>query len=295
MISDSAALSRFREYRECAVMSVRVLFALAALAALPAAPAAPALPPTLAETHGPRGIAYAPRYPLWSDGMEKRRWIELPAGSAIDKSNPDAWRFPVGTRAWKEFRRDGRPVETRFIERLADGSWRFLAYRWNAEGTQATLAPEEGVPESGIPSRTDCLACHEGAAVPILGYSAVQLETELAPALGYLHGNCGHCHNDGALPALELTLAQSAADPRAGAERMRASLLGRASRFRPREATSAPRRVVPGDPDASLLVARMQSRDALTRMPPLGVSVPDPNGIAMVRRWIEQLKFHPKE
>ena len=232
-------------------------------------------------------VQFTPRYPLWSDGMQKRRWLHVPAGTSIDKSDPDAWEFPRGTRAWKEFSRDGAPVETRLIERLADGSWRFVTYAWNASGTEATLAPEEGIPERGIPSRADCLACHEGAAVPILGYSAVQLATELPPALGYLHANCGHCHNDSALPALDLQLAQQASDTAKSAARTYASLIGRASRFRPRGA-AAPQRVVPGHPGQSILVSRMKSSDPLTRMPPLGVSIVDAEGLALVSRWIEQ-------
>lgn len=240
-------------------------------------------------------IEFAPRYPLWSDGMDKRRWLHLRAGTAIDKSDPDAWEFPRGTRAWKEFSRDGKRVETRFIERLADGSWRYLTYAWNASGTEATLAPEEGIAERGIPSRADCLACHEGAAVPILGYSAVQLSTELPAALGYLHGNCGHCHNDSALPALELSLAQQASNPKASAARTHASLIGRASRFRPRGAAD-PQRLVPGHPERSILVSRMKSDDRLTRMPPLGVSVVDAAGVALISRWIEhELQPPPEE
>jgi hypothetical protein len=84
-----------------------------------------------------------------------------------------------------------------------------------------------------VPSRNDCLACHEGPAVPVLGYSAVQLEAPpLPPALGYLHANCGHCHNaTGAVAGIDLVLAQSASDPEASAKATRASLFGRASRF----------------------------------------------------------------
>ena len=130
-------------------------------------------------------IAFAPQYPLWSDGTSKRRWIYLPPGAAIDASRVDAWEFPVGTRLWKEFGYDRR-VETRYIERLADGSWRFAAYVWNKEGTDAVLAAEDGavLPVSAapggryvVPSRNDCLACHEGPSVPVLGFSALQLST----------------------------------------------------------------------------------------------------------------------
>src|SRR5688572_4067686 len=89
-------------------------------------------------------IAFSPQYPLWSDGATKRRWIALPPGTFIDAARPDAWEFPRGTRLWKEFSA-GRRVETRLIERLPDGTWRYATYVWNEAGTDAVLAPPEGV------------------------------------------------------------------------------------------------------------------------------------------------------
>lgn len=229
-------------------------------------------------------IAFTPRYPLWTDGMSKRRWLHLPAGTAIDKSDADAWEFPRGTRAWKEFRRDGKPVETRLIERLADGSWRYLTYAWNAQGTEATLAPEEGIPERGIPSRADCLACHEGAPVPILGYSAVQLSTELPAALGYLHGNCGHCHNgNDAAPPVNLRLEQTGTSGDVAAAWR--SLAEQGTQY---GRGAAP--VTPGAAADSVLVARMRSRAPADQMPPLGTRLSDPEGLALVERWIDSLK-----
>lgn len=234
--------------------------------------AAPPLPPDLAATGlgEPGTIAFTPRYALWSDGSSKRRWLRFPPGAAIDKSDPDAWDFPRGTRAWKEFSRGGRPIETRYIERLADGSWRFASYQWNEEGTRALLAPEGGVRALSIPSRADCLACHEGAPVPILGYSAVQLEAKLAePALGYLHANCGHCHNDsGSLAGVGLSLARRAGAPRESAART--------------ARTAAARR--------DDLVRRIRSTNPYVRMPPLGVSVVDAEGVALVEQWISRLR-----
>jgi hypothetical protein len=234
-----------------------------------AAPAAAAFPERLADTgiDAPGVVAFTPRYPLWSDGAEKRRWLYLPPGSAIDTSNPDAWEFPRGTRAWKEFRHAGRRIETRYIERLADGAWRYATYVWNAAGSEARLARAEGEPGPlyRIPSRGDCLACHEGAPVPILGYSAVQLHGELDPAPGYLHGNCGHCHNDaGPLAEVGLSLASRAAAPRESAARTAATALAR------RED----------------LLRRVRSTNPYVRMPPLGVSVPDRAGIALIEKWL---------
>ena len=254
--------------------------AFIALAAALTASAAP-LPGELEATGlgQMRTEEFAPRYPLWSDGQAKRRWLHIPAGESIDMSNPDRWVFPRGTRAWKEFSRDGVKVETRYIERLADGSWRYATYLWNDEGTRATLAPAQGVPSRGIPSREDCVACHEGAASPILGYSAVQLRTKLAPAIGYLHGNCGHCHNGNALPALEMSLAQRASDPEASTRDTMRDLLGRYGRFRHDE------------PRESVLVARMRSTNPYTRMPPIGVSIPDSQGITALEAWLKEAQL----
>ncbi len=311
----------------------------------------PPLPPTLRETgfHTLAKSPFAPQYPLWSDGTTKRRWIHLPPGTAIDASHPDAWEFPPGTRLWKEFGYE-RPVETRFIERLPDGAWRYATYAWNADGSEATLVPEDGlrrVPAKGapegryaIPSRLDCVACHEGPAVPVLGFTALQLSPDrdpLAPhadprrpehldlpglvergwlanlprhlldtppriaaanaleraALGYLHGNCGHCHNDGALAGVEFTLAHEADRPAQSAARVRASLVGREGRFRDHGGTAS-RRVVPGDPPSSVIVQRLKSPNPMARMPPLGVRVEDTPAVQLIERWIRNLD-RPKE
>jgi hypothetical protein len=285
-------------------------------------------------------LPFSPQYALWSDGARKRRWIHLPPGTSIDAADANAWKFPAGTRLWKEFGY-GRPVETRMIERLPDGSWRFASYAWNEAGTEALLVPDDGavVPAANaphgrhaIPSRSDCLACHEGAPVPVLGFSALQLSADrdpLAPhaeattpahvdlprlvarglvrnlprelvdsppriaaqsptaraALGYLHANCGHCHNAaGALQGLEFALAQ-----RVDAGDAAAALVGQASRYRPHGASSA-RRVVAGDTDASVVTLRMKTDNPFARMPPLGVQVVDAEGIALVERWIKDLR-----
>ncbi|HQR20291.1 MAG TPA: hypothetical protein PKV98_05475 [Burkholderiaceae bacterium] len=286
-------------------------------------------------------LPFAPQYPLWSDGTRKRRWIALPPGTSIDASQVEAWEFPRGTRLWKEFGY-GRRIETRMIERLPDGSWRFAAYVWNAEGTDATLAPEDGAIVTvadapggryTVPARGDCTACHEGAAVPVLGFSALQLSPDrdpLAPhadpprpdatnlrslvargklmnlppemlarpprieaptplaraALGYLHGNCGHCHNAaGALSGLELVLAQQADASSQSVQRTIASLLGHSSRFRPHGAAAA-QRVAAAQDGESTLTLRMKSTNPLDRMPPLGVQVVDHDGVTLIERWI---------
>lgn len=330
-------------------------FAAGLLLALAAAQATLASPPAsrLSETglYEPgsttavraANLPYSPQYPLWSDGATKRRWLHIPSGARIDASRPDEWDFPRGTKLWKEFSQ-GRRVETRLIERLADGSWRYATYVWNEEGSEALLAPAAGIralavrgaPRGryAVPGEADCRACHEGAAVPVLGATALQLSPdrdlaaphaeprgegdvdlaalvargwlrnlpagmlEAAPrieapsaearaALGYLHGNCGHCHNDnGAPPPVDLVLAHKAGTGKVGYARVVASLAGVLGRYRtPGLPPSAPL-IDPGRPEASVLVARMRSRDPRVQMPPLGTRLADAEALALLERWI---------
>jgi hypothetical protein len=140
-------------------------------------------------------LPFAPQYPLWTDGATKRRWIHLPRGSAIDASHQDAWSFPAGTKLWKEFS-FGRRVETRYMEKGADGSWVYATYVWDEDGRDATLAPATGVRgvveirpgiRHDVPSTADCRACHEGRATAVLGFDVLQLSPDrdpLAPHAG---------------------------------------------------------------------------------------------------------------
>ena len=155
------------------------------------------LPLDLADT-GAFDVAnrpFAPQYPLWSDGLTKKRSIYLPPGTAIDASDPDDWKFPVGTKFWKEFSFNGRKVETRFLWKASATGWIPAVYVWNEAGTEARLAPEAGVPghieiasgkRHSIPSRDDCGACH-GATRPVpLGFTALQLSPDRDP--NAIHG-----------------------------------------------------------------------------------------------------------
>lgn len=288
-------------------------------------------------------LPYSPQYPLWSDGARKRRWIHLPEGRSIDATDPDHWVFPIGTRLWKEFAFEQR-VETRYAERRADGGWTYAAYVWNAEQTDAELAPERGIANAcrsadgtpyDVPARADCLLCHAGGQGPVLGFGALQLSTDrdpLAPhaeepppgavdlkqlverglvrhlprrfaedppriaaaspreraALGYLHANCGACHSEsGPLAHLDLALAHSLGAAK-GADALR-STLGRPSTFVPPAFAAAPAwRIAGGDPERSVLVARMSTRDPNAQMPPLGSHAIDRDALDLLRAWVRE-------
>ena len=107
-------------------------------------------------------------------------------------------------------------------------------------------------------------------------------------ALGYLHGNCGQCHNArGSLASLGIVLWIDPARSD-GSTRVITSLL-RVSRFRV-FGTAPAERVSPGAPELSTLLTRMRSRDAATQMPPVATLVVDREAASLIERWIAQLR-----
>jgi hypothetical protein len=180
--------------------------------------------------------------------------------------------------------------------------------------------------EHNIPSKSECLRCHGSYALGggrpsrALGFSALQLShqsegltlddlveaarlteapaqafgipgssTEKA-ALGYLHANCGHCHNDtkDTVPHVDLSLwvdvdvaavEQSAAWQTAVDQ---PNLL-----FHDQHVSG---RLVPGNPSESALYYRMKQRGNAAQMPPIATRIADTEGLAAISTWIEGLQ-----
>lgn len=295
-----------------------------------------ALPTQLSETGlytedgeiHPAILAFSPRWPLWSDGLDKQRWAYIPECSTIDTSDPKEWQFPVGTRFWKEFSLDGVKLETRVMERLGPGpqDWAYATYAWDAQGQSATKVGPEGLAQvqgtdHDIPTKAQCQACHgpaaKGGGLPSrgLGFSAVQLDHSESPttlvglaerlstplesaplegdaqtvqALGVLHANCGSCHN----PSVD-GLPQSDLDLSLawGAPIAQAGAYTSAV-DQPTQLFNTPtvqHRILSGDPEHSAVIRRMESRGNSAQMPPIGTHVVDEAGAAQVRAWIEAL------
>ncbi len=137
-----------------------------------------------------RNQYFSPQYPLWTDGAAKSRWIYLPEGTQIDISNIDIWKFPVGTKLWKEFSFDGRKAETRMIWKAADDNWVFASYLWSENQSDAELAPSDGISDAieitagkrhSIPGVSDCRSCHQSTPAVVLGFTALQLSDDRDP------------------------------------------------------------------------------------------------------------------
>lgn len=273
---------------------------------------------------------YTVAHVLWTDGAEKKRWLYLPRGTRIDSSDMDFWELPVGAQLYKEFVRDGLRVETRLIERIDDTGDRETdywvgAFVWNDDESEALLAAEgqddaRGT-EHDVPSQTDCWRCHRGTPGNVLGLAAIQLshddpgvtldtlssddllthpptrpvrppgdETTRA-ALGYLHANCGHCHNERGLASVDtdmhLQLSVDETTPEdTGIHR---STIGVPLQWWTVTQDQFDYRVVAGDPDASALAYRMAARGTGDAMPPMATEQVHQRGVDLVRAWIESL------
>ncbi len=283
------------------------------------------------QTFAPDLLEFEPRYKLWSDGAEKRRWLRLPAGARIDTSDLEHWLLPVGAQLFKEFRApDGTLLETRLIEHVASTGNDALdywmgAFAWRADASDAVFVPDGASNVNGtqhdVPTASNCRTCHQGEPGHALGLSALQLfgpgpgvrladltqrgllsnappadaayvvpgDATTAAALGYIHANCGHCHNPrgAARPDVDMTLRLDlvAATPEATTI-YRNTVSVPLFRFSHDGYTV---RVSPGDPAASAILFRMSIRGVGQQMPPLATEVPDPSGLTSVSSWISSL------
>jgi hypothetical protein len=264
--------------------------------------------------------SFRPRFELWSDGASKRRFIWLPPGTQIDTGDMDSWQFPVETKLWKEFTRDGVRVETRLLQRLPDG-WIGLAYLWQEDGTDAIAAAYGAIDALGtrhnVPASNECDACHGGRSSYALGFSAVQLaqpteadslnldelirlglvsqvpavtpvvpgnETEQA-ALGYLHANCSHCHN-ASRPNRE---GSRCFDPESDVDFSLRADEGPTATDTSTYRTATDVCFEPGQPSSSSLIELVNQRSRFRQMPPLASELVDTAAVALLRRWIEEM------
>lgn len=245
--------------------------------------------------------------------------LDLPVGTVLVKT----FAYPATATT------PAQVMETRLLVRRASG-WVALPYVWEPSGREArlvragarlpVLAPgPEGHPLRltwQVPNVNQCKTCHarDGALEP-LGVKARNLvatgdlarlaalglvrgahrgpvvprpDNSTAPldarARAYLDANCGHCHRRGGSASNSgLFLDWEEADPTALGIGKRPVAAGRGS-------GGHEVAIAPGRPDRSILVYRMESTEPGVMMPELGRTLPDREGIALVRAWIAALR-----
>jgi hypothetical protein len=297
------------------------------------------------ETLAPGVVEYTVNYGLWADGAEKRRFVFLPDGATINTIDMDFWSLPVGTKLWKEFSTGGVRTETRLIWKQGptDEEWYAMSFAWTADQSQAyaaALGVEDALgTQHDIPSASACNTCHQRQPGYALGFSALQLDHDqgeinlaslaadgklsnppsrtdppLFPlpgddveraAFGYLHGNCGTCHNEHSDVFRDRTSIIWHLDTDALATSDVTSIVRTTVGVPPLIFIGGQYTAViePGNPGASAALFRMTQRDPLKDsnvpmppvgteqpMPPVGTEQPDTlGGIAAVSTWIESL------
>lgn len=266
---------------------------------------------------------YTVNSPLWSDHADKPRYIRVPPGQRITMGSDGQFVFPVGTIFVKQFNlpTDTRR-ETRVMVKTSDDFYT-LGYRWNCAGTDAKLVVGDTTAEADwqFPSFGQCLACHR-AENRILGFTAEQIDDGAGQAqrlrmagvldlsgtwpqplakptdpqaslesraIAYLTANCGGCHHAGAsFHGGSQTWIASAGIPLSAR-----GLINAPHHNYPVAAglgiPDAPL-IDPGNPDNSLLLARMKTTHQDLKMPPLARMVADDTGVQVVEEWIRSLR-----
>jgi uncharacterized repeat protein (TIGR03806 family) len=102
-------------------------------------------------------------------------------------------------------------------------------------------------------------------------------------ARAYLDINCSHCHNpNGAADTSGLDLEPGAAGPAMGRCKLPIAV-GGGSGGRPFD-------IVPGAPEQSITIFRIETIDPGAMMPELGRSVAHEEGVALIAEWIEKME-----
>ena len=260
-----------------------------------------------------RVFPYNVKVSLWSDGVNKGRYIYVPDGKTIGV-NKDTGKliFPAGTTLVKHFARDAankQPLETRVITMQPDGTWGFATYQWTDASTTKRVSDAVIVKGSGtdadyrIPSNDDCHQCHTNGNFA-LGFTAAQLNfplsggsTQLAALIKAGLFDADAATRLSALPSMVDPADETLSlDTRARAyinlncgvchnPAGPAAFLDLSAAGLDEALLVHGRYVVPGKLDSSKIWMKFTAAEY--RMPPQS-TVQDPLGLKLLKAWIEQ-------
>ncbi|MFN4025721.1 MAG: SO2930 family diheme c-type cytochrome [Hyphomonas sp.] len=249
--------------------------------------------------------------------------FRFPVGTVLVKT----FSFAPDMRAPDQ---DAHRIETRLLIHKADGwaAFAYIWDEAQTEAAYApagrrmdiaTISPqgERLAIRYAVPNQNQCKTCHQaGKDIAPIGPKARHLahdgqlrgweeagiltglpaEVALEPyafdaaapldlrARAWLEINCAHCHKaDGSASNSGLWLTAQEESPARLGIRKHPVAAGRGS-------GGLKQVIVPGDPDASILVYRMASTEPGVAMPELGRSVDDPDGLALIRDWIAAME-----
>ena len=293
-------------------------------------------------------LPYQPNLRFWSDHALKSRWFSIPDDSArMSWSREGPWGYPDSQIFVKHFDLEtvrgnpatARRLETRVLVRNDSGSYG-VSYRWNEDETEATLVEDGGdtfavdVEVDGsptiqtwqIPSRAQCITCHNPAAGHALSFNTRQLnrmedihgfvgnQIELLSSAGYLSNTPDpattlpkHVQHDDASVTLE-ERARSFLDVNCaychqpggggpgwdGRSMLKLEATGMIHGPVGEVENAGDKLIVPGDSGHSVILSRMAETNNYTRMPPLATALQDDEAIALLTAWINsELPGHP--
>jgi glucose/arabinose dehydrogenase len=255
--------------------------------------------------------------PLWSDGLDKKRWFSFPAGQAVKVQDDGTLELPSGSIMLKEFSSNGKKIETRMLTRDPIDGWLGYTFQWKDDQSDATLIDDattvdvNGSPWT-LPSRGQCFACHRASVGAMLGFVPSQLdvnnqldalaanhvfdravdreslntlvnpydETQPAEARArsYLSANCSFCHGGTGSP-------EGVMDLRVQIPAAQTYTICRVASGGYDTTGTPPNIIEPGHPELSVLVQRLQATDTNV-MPPIGRHVVDTAAVNAISTWI---------
>lgn len=274
----------------------------------------------------PGVVPYEVNAPLWSDGLEKARFIVLPEGGHATIADDGEWDLPIGSVLIKTFSDGERRLETRLLVREASG-YKPHVYLWEEDQTDALkiVAGKRVVLTRGqtylVPNTNQCGSCHERDDVSLsLGLVTRQMNRGLQLAslveAGVLTALPEPSHLEAQPPLVDPYDDESGLTDRA-----RSWLDANCSHCHREGGGGGPSGLVllrdetvpsrygvckgavaaggatgdrlvdiwPGHPERSILVHRIESTEPDVKMPELPNLLPDPRGLKLIRDFIAAL------